>query len=421
MSPPSSAALRKGSIAAILVAALVGPAACGGQPRDENRVPGKTLTIYLSVPLNGASYVSAYGVVSGAELALAQAHGRVGRYRIALRELDDSTPQRGGWDPGQTTLDAHEAVQDKTTIGYIGEFNSGASAVSIPLLNRAGIPQISPTSTAVGLTSAAPGAAPGEPDKYYPTGVRTFARVAPNDAMQAGAQVQLLRSLGCRKTYVLDDGEVDGADAASSFQVAAKAAGLPVVGVQSFEPAATDYRSLAAAVAHTGADCVVLSAITEDNAVLLSRQVAAAMPRAMIVGSAGLAETTYTDPDQGGIPTSLDRRMLITGPPLGPSARSPAARAFYAAYRKRFGPPQPDSIYGYEAMSLMLSAIARATNNGTEPARRSKVLAAIFDTRDRHSVLGTYSINRDGDTTLRRYGVYRIVDGQLRLWKVLEG
>ncbi|MBV9422299.1 MAG: branched-chain amino acid ABC transporter substrate-binding protein [Solirubrobacterales bacterium] len=418
--PPARTALKRGTIAAVLVAAFFGLAGCGGKSGDENRVPGTTLTIYSSVPLHGASSVSAKAVVSGAELALAQTRGRIGRYHIVLRELDDSNPQRGGWDPGQTTLDAHQAVQDKTTIGYIGEFNSGASAVSIPLLNRAGIPQISPASTAVGLTSAGPGAAPGEPDKYYPTGVRTFARVVPNDSVQARAQVQLLRSMGCQKTYVLDDGEVDGQDTATSFQLAAKGAGLPVLGVQSFNPKATDYSALATAVAQTGADCVLLSAITEDNAVLLTKQIASAMPGAQILGSAGLAESTYTDPADGGIPTSLDPRVMITVAALGPDPSSPAARAFYAAYRQRFGPAQPYAIYGYEAMSLMLDAIDRATDHGSGPARRSKVVAAIFDTRNRHSVLGTYSIDSRGDTTLRRYGALRVLDGQLRLWKVLD-
>jgi branched-chain amino acid transport system substrate-binding protein len=71
-------------------------------------------------------------------------------------------------------------------------------------------------------------------------------------------------------------------------------------------------------------------------------------------------------------------------------------------------------------MSLMLSAIARATDDGTEPAQRSKVRAAIFATKGRRSVLGTYGIRPDGDTTLRRYGVYRIVGGRLRFWKQID-
>jgi branched-chain amino acid transport system substrate-binding protein len=393
---------------------------CGGQQLVRNRISGKTLTIYSSAPLQGASNISAEAMIGGAQLALAQVHGRIGRYRIVLRSMDDSTAKRGAWDPGQTTINAHQAVKDLTTIGYIGEFNSGASAISIPVLNRAGIPQISPASTAVGLTSGSLGAAPGEPQKYYPTGVRTFSRVIPSDAVQAAAQVRLQQSLGCTKTYVLDDDEFDGEDTAASFQFAARAGHLRLAGVQPFDPRVKDYRSLAASVATTGADCVLISAITEDNAVLLTKQIAAALPTAKIFGTAGLAESTYADPRLGGIPSALDPRVLITVAALGPSASPPPGRTFYAAYKQRFGDPEPSAIFGYEAMSLMLSAIDRATDDGTKPAMRSLVRNAIFATRDRAGAVGAYSIQHDGDTTLRRYGIYRIVDGQLRFWRAID-
>jgi branched-chain amino acid transport system substrate-binding protein len=288
------------------------------------------------------------------------------------------------------------------------------------LLNRGGVAQISPTSTAVGLTSGAAGAAPGEPQKYYPTGARTYARVVPNDSAQAAAMVKLQLGVGCKKTYVLEDGEVDGQDLATTFELAARSSPLQVVAVQMFDRKATDYSSLASAVAQTGANCVLISAITENHAVLLTKQLAAALPRALIFGASGMAESTYTNPQLGGIPPALDSHVLITVATLDPSAYPPGARAFLSAYAQRYGSPEPSAIFGYEAMSLMLNAITRATDHGTDPARRSKIVAALFGTRDRHSVLGTYSIDRDGDTTLTRYGVYRVVAGQLTFWKAIE-
>ena len=396
-------------------------AGCGSSakrpPGDE--IKGTTLTIYSSGPQNGASRVAELAVLSGEQLALADAHDRIGKYRIVLRALNDSTPQRGEWDPGQTSTNAHTALADPTAIGYLGEFNSGASAVSIPLLNRLGIPQISPTSTAVGLTSAGAGASPGEPGKYYPTGVRTFVRIVPNDAIQAAAQVALQLRQGCHSTFVLDDGEVDGQDTATTFAVAAQRRGLHLAGSQPFDPHATDYSSLATAVAKTGADCVFISAITESNAVLLTKQIASALPNAKLFGSAGMAESTYADAAEGGIPRTLDAQLMITVATLDPASYPPSARAFYAAYAHRYGIPQPYAIYGYEAMSLMLSAISKATDHGHKPARRSRVRAALLATRDRHGVLGTYSITHEGDTTLRRYGVYRIIDGRLVFWTAI--
>jgi branched-chain amino acid transport system substrate-binding protein len=398
-----TAARRSRWTLAALVVLGTTVAGCGTHTIAGNRIAGTKLTIYASLPFNGPSSVSGRAVLGG----------------VAFRALDDATVQSRGWDPGQTTANARLADQDRTTIGYIGEFNSGASAVSIPLLSRVGIAQISPSSTAVGLTMGGPEASPGEPQKYYPTGHRTFARVVPNDTIQAAVQAKVQREAGCRKTYVLDDGEVDGRDMALSFQVAAKAAGLPVAGVQQFEPNATSYSALATSVAQTAADCVLISALTEENAALVTEQIARALPEANLFASSGVAESTYTDPDQGGIPAALDQRILITVATLDPRAYPPAGRRFLALYSRRYGSLQPDAIFGYEAMSLMLDAISRATDRGTATAMRSKVVAAIFATRDRHSVLGTYSIDRNGDTSLPRYGVYRVHDGQLAFWKAM--
>jgi branched-chain amino acid transport system substrate-binding protein len=421
----SNGAMRWAIAAVAAVAAIIAVDGCGsssGQTLAATRIRGRTLTIYASAPLRGPSTVSGQSVINGAQLALDQVHSRIGEYQIALKVLDDATVARGGWDPGQTTINVRAAVLDPTTIGYVGDFNSGASAISIPPLNRAGIPQVSPTSAAVGLTSAALGAQPGEPQKYYPTDIRTFARVVPNDRIQAIAQVRVQQEMGCTSTFVLNDGEVDGSDAARSFEVAAQAAHLRLAGVATFVRQAKSYKSLASGIAQMSPapDCVMIAADTESGAALLTTDLAAAMPTVKIFGTAGLAESTYTDPSQGGIPVSLDPRVVLTSPALGLDDYPPSARVFDSAYTRRFGPPQPDAIFGYEAMSLMLDGIDRATDHGTEPAVRSALRRAIFATRDRHSVIGTYSVNRNGDTTLQRYGVWGIVHGHLTFREAID-
>jgi branched-chain amino acid transport system substrate-binding protein len=401
-------------LAAVLASFALG--GCGGKSSPPgNRIRGRLLTIWVSVPLHGRSAVSGQAVVRGATLALGRIGGRIGQYRIALRAADDSTPTGGRWDAGQTTLVANQAIADPTTIGYVGDLDSGASAVSIPLLNRLGIAQVAPGGTAVGLTSGASGADPGEPEKYYPTGKRTFARVIPNDLVQAAVQVTLMKRRRCHAVYVFDDGEVDGADTANTFVEVAHERGLRVVDDQShpYDPTATDYTALGQAVAQSGADCVLIAAIADANAVALTTQVGAAVPKARLFGTSGVAESTFTDPLEGGIPSRLDGRMLITAMAGDPAAGTPAA-ALYAAYTKRYGTPEPAALGGYEAMALMLDAVARATAGGTRAAERSKVVAALFRTRDRPSVLGTYSIDPHGDTTLGRFGVYRVADGELR-------
>jgi branched-chain amino acid transport system substrate-binding protein len=404
--------LRRGLLLPAALAALAF-AGCGSSRRPGARIRGTTLSIYFSGPLHGAASVAALSALNGARLALGSARDRVGEYRIVLKALDDSTPTSYGWDPSQTTMNARLASQDPTTVGYIGEFNSGASAVSIPLLNRAGIPQISAGSTAVGLTTAGTGAAPGEPQKYYPLGSRTFSRVIPNDAVQARALVHVQQTLGCHSTFVLDDGEVDGEDTALTFVLTAQSEALRVVGVQAFQRRASDYSSLAAGVAGSGADCVLISAIDERSAVLLTRQLARMLPDATFFASDGLADSAYVEPEAGGIPASLDPRVIVASATLNPSAYPPAERAFLTGYARLFGAPEPSAVYGYAAMGLMLRAISRATDGGRRPVQRSKVAAAILSTSRIRGALGTYRIDSSGDTSINRFGIYRIVDGRL--------
>jgi branched-chain amino acid transport system substrate-binding protein len=413
----ASRSLKRLTGLALPIAALtVALAGCGSAQHDHptGRIPGSTLTIYVSVPLHGASAVSGVAIADGAQMAVDEIHARIGRYSIRLRRIDDSNPTTGGWDPGRTSDGARLAAANATTIGYIGDKDSGASAISIPVLNRLEIPQVSPTSTAVGLTSGAPGAAPGEPDKYYPVGTRTFARVAPSDAMQAAVQVRLQRSFGCTRTYIVEDGEVDGEDLATSFDLAARSGGVHVVATQEFDPRATDYRSLAASIASTGARCVLIAAITDSNAVGLTRQLAAALPTVRLFAGGGLAETSYAR----GLSSA---RVIITSPALGASAYPSQGRAWLAAYARRYGIPEPDAILGYEAMEVLLHAIARGTDNGRQPAERFKVVQAIYATRARRSVLGRFDIKANGDITLSRVGVWIASESRLSFWKALSG
>ena len=164
--------------------------------------------------------------VNGAKLALEQAGGKAGDIKVTYKPLDDSTAQAANWTPEQTSANARKAAQDDSTVLYLGEFNSGASAVSIPILNEAGIAQISPSNTAVGLTSDDPGANPGEPDKYYPTGTRTFARIVPKDTIQGAALATLMKQDGCANLQLVNDKEVYGAGLAKNIELSAKAQSL---------------------------------------------------------------------------------------------------------------------------------------------------------------------------------------------------
>ena len=141
----------------------------------------------------------------------------------------------------------------------------------------------------------------------------------------------------------------------------------------------------------------------------LTKDVAAAAPKAKIFTGDGDETATYFDPKQGGVPTSLDSRIFMTAPTLDPAAYPPAGQAFFKQYTAKYGKPEVYAIYGYEAMSLLLDAIKRASASGS--LTRSAVVNAVHTTTNRQSVLGTYSINGNGDTSLTDYGAYGIKSG----------
>src|ERR671911_2857465 len=119
------------------VALAAGASACGDDDDGGGGGEGgSTVDVYSSLPLQGAQRLQTTAMVDGIKLALEQAGGKAGNTTIKYTSLDDSTAQAGTWTPEATQRNAERVAQDDAAIAYIGEFNSGGSAVSIPILNE---------------------------------------------------------------------------------------------------------------------------------------------------------------------------------------------------------------------------------------------------------------------------------------------
>ena len=150
---------RTPAIAALALVALAAAACSSGSSTSStpSSSSGGTVDFYSSLPMQGASSAQTIPLVNGIKLALSQANNKAGQWTVKYTVLDDSTAAAGKWDPGQTAADARQVASDPKAVYYMGEFNSGASEVSIPILNEGGIPQVSPANTYVGLTTSLPG------------------------------------------------------------------------------------------------------------------------------------------------------------------------------------------------------------------------------------------------------------------------
>jgi branched-chain amino acid transport system substrate-binding protein len=396
----------------LLVVAAIGIAACGSSSSKSSSTGTSTsggansIDIYSSLPLQGASSAQTKPMVNGIELALSQAGSKAGTFSVNYQSLDDSTAQTGSWDAGQTNANARKAAQDSKAVYYIGEFNSGASKLAIPILNQAGIAEVSPANTYVGLTTSEPGSAPGEPQKYYPTGNRTFLRIVPRDTIQAAALLKTMKADSCTNVAVANDKDTYGQGLAALLELEKTKYGITISSNTGIDPKAPNYRTYAQTIKSQGADCFVFSGIVANGGVQITKDVAQVLPNAKIYGPDGMCTNTWTNPAKGGVPLSIDKNIQCTVATLDLTAY-PGGQKFLADYKAKYGDANPDpyAIYGYEAMKLALDTITGLATKGNDKAA---VLAALFATKSRASVLGTYGFDKNGDTTLKDYGLYKV-------------
>ena len=391
------------SALAALSCALAG---CGGVGvSGASDVAVNPLAVYSSLPLHGPSGAISQQIVNGEKLALAEAQGHAGRFKVGFVSLDDSNPASGRWDPGVTATNAKIAAQDTSTIAYLGEYNSAATAVSLPLINAAGILQLSPASPYVGLTSSLD-AGQDEPERFYPSATRTFARLQPGDLVQAVAQARLMRSLGVRSVYVLDDQDPFEIPLSQLVARDAERVGIVIAGHDSLATnAGTVFAGEVEKIVRSGAQAVFLAGGTGAGTAALWRQLHNADPGLWLLGSNTLIHPSFTA-HLG----SAAARTLLSTPVLAPGLYPASAQRVLNDYRRLFGGEAgPEALYGYEAMSVVLDAIRRA---GSAGGNRHTVIDRLFAVRGRDSVLGRYSMQANGDTTLSRFGVDRVVTGR---------
>ncbi len=398
--------------ASALVLALAG---CGAdESQDGGPLEGsRTVTIYSSLPMHGSDRMSSQDMVNAIKLALQDAGGKAGELNVTYVSLDSSTREEGTWTSDRVLDNARQAVRDINTIAYIGDRESAATALSLPLTNEGDILQVSPTSAYDGLTRPG-GVRTGEPERFYPSGKRTFGRMVPADNVQASALVGYMKDEGVKTLAMLGDRELVGGGIADQVSKAAKLQGIAVDDLGRIDARKGDLGRDAADVAATGADAFLFAGDGDTGAERIFGAVAGVTTKMLLFAPGAAADQAVIKE----LRPQVQRRMRITTAAL-PTRELPAtAGAFEARFRTTFGRrPAPEALLAYEATQAVLSSIAAA---GTKGNKRAVVINKFFDIENRRSVLGTYSIDRYGDTSLRRFAGNKLRNSRLVLDKVLD-
>lgn len=401
---------RERAIGLILLAALV-LAPLANSRRQQQGSPG-VIKIVSSLPRTGSVKAQTDSIVGGIRLALEEAQWRAGDFQIVYADWDDATAAAGGWTAEAEIANAQRAVLDPDVMIYLGTYNSGAAKISMPTLNRAGLLMLSPVNTWPGLTKPDQGD-PGEPDIYRPTGRVTFARVAPTDDLQGPLGADWAKELGARRVYVLDDMEVYGRGIATLFEQRSREIGLTVLGHESIDAKAQEFKSLMTSIKALRPDLVYFGGTTQSKAGQIAKDMAAVGLNCKLMAPDACLEEAFL---RSAGAANLNDRCYVTFGGLPSEHLTGKGREFVDKYRRRYGvTPEAYAVYGYEAGKVALAAIERAGRKD-----RAAIIAACLSIRNfDRGALGAWSFDANGDSTLRTLSGSLVHEGRFQFVKML--
>ena len=390
----------------------------------------KTLVIATDLPLQGSSFDSNDSTNKAIALYLKSVGGMAGKFKITLKYYDDATATAGAWDAGQCSQNAQAHVANKAEVAVIGTYNSGCAKIEVPILNqdpKGPMLMVSQANTNPGLTKSW---SPGEPDVYYPTGTRNYARVCTTDDNQGSAAAQFAKSIGVKSVYVLNDTQTYGQGVAQAFTTEAKKQGITVLSSgpagQGWDTLQSDYTALFQKIAPLNPDMVYFGGIYDNNGgQLLKAKVAVLGDNVKVKLMAPDGFTGYpqfnSDPNADGAYLSfagLSNELLVKNSPKGAGAK------FLASYKKTYkkDPVGSYPIYGVAALQVILAAIAKS--DGTRKSITENVFTGLGITIPANqSVLGKalHISTLTGDTTAKDITIEQIIGGQettLKAWTV---
>ena len=354
--------------------------------------------IASDLPRQGGSRLQTTQMVGAMRLLLDDRDWKAGDYNIAYQDCDDATAQAGKWDSGKCSQNANAYASNESVIAVVGTFNSGCAAIEIPVLNNApggGLLMISPANTYGCLTEPCAG---NEPEKYYPTGTRNYARVAPSDPNQAAVVAQLMGEQGVKSVYILNDKEAYGLGVAKNVAGAAKAAGIKVLGFAAYTPTSANFEALFQKIKGTNPDAVFVGGLIDENSgQLINDKVAVLGPNngdVKLFLPDGFTTDAVFQAKEGGTPKAKDAFFTVAGAPVD------QYKGKGGEFARRFKdevlggkPVDPYAILAVQAMDVVLTAIE--DSDGT----RADVIKKVFETKVDDGYIGGFEFNENGDVT----------------------
>lgn len=359
------------ALAALLAASL---AAC--RPAADARPK-----LAVAVPLSGDLAADGRGIERAVALAVEEA-GKP----VDVASFDDAG------DPYKAAAVARDVSADEAVIAVIGPLTSGCALEASKVYAAVGIPMLTPSATAPGLTlQQETGGWPGE---------RVVFRLPPSDAMQGDALAEhLYRSLGVRDAAVLHDRTAYGLGIAESFRAAFEKRGGKVSLYDAVERGTKDFAPALDQLGRSKAGALFYGGVYPEAGPLLAQARARGFAGPFLAGD-GVKSADFV---RLAGPAAEGAVLSVGGVPL---EDLPSAAEFVNKYASRYNePPRTFDHYAYEAARIALGAAAKAGRD------RRKALEWIRATRH-ESMVGPFIFDSKGDSLKSLVTVLRVERGR---------
>jgi branched-chain amino acid transport system substrate-binding protein len=374
------------SIAMVFALALA-LAACG--KKEEAQTAGGEVIVKIGsvAPLTGPQAHIGKDNDSGARMALEEANAAgitLGgkKVRFELASEDDQA------DPKTATIVAQKLV-DAGVKAVLGHLNSGTSIPASKIYHDAGIPQISPSATAIKLTEQ---------------GFKGLFRTMTNDRQQGKVLGEFAVKKMGRRVAIIDDRTAYGQGLADEVEKAVKGSGGEVVSRQFTTDKSTDFLSILTAIKATNPDVVFYGGMDPQGGPMVKQMQQVGL-KARYLGGDGIQTLEFLK-----LAGPAAEGVTASSPGL-PLEKMPGGKDFEQKFTAKYGRIQVYAPYAYDAGRVLIEAMKRA--DSAEPARYLPVLAAI----EMPGVSGPIAFDEKGDVKGGAITLYRVKGGR---WEVLE-
>lgn len=364
--------------------------------------------IASDLPMQGGDRVQTLQMTDAIRFVLEQREWKAGDLNVAYQACDDSTAQTGAWDSGKCSENGQAYAANESMVGLVGTFNSGCAEVIIPALNQAeggAIAMISPANTKVCLTTSVPSCAETEPDKFYPSGERNYARVVALDNAQAATIAQYAsEDLGVKSVYIINDKQAYGQGLATNLENAFEFLNVDVKGNDAWDADSSSYEAIFNKVKASGAEAVVFSGLVTLNGVKLIKDkfaVLGANDGVRLLAPDGF--TPFTEVDKAGVPAVTGMFVTVAGSSAAALEQQGGRGAeFLSAYKTEFGVDrvEPYTAYAAQAVEVLLDAIEAAGDD------RAAIIDNIIGAEVTGGILGDFQLSEEGDVSTGAVTVY---------------